>query len=263
MVDIQDREPEIKEEIDRVGIEGLGTSLAFLLNGKKYRTDATISAFIDLDASKKGIHASRIIESITEFLEERKEATTLEDISKGILQDLHNKHSFKKGEIRIRGLLFLDRSSPRSRTVTKEPYAFVFSAFKSSEELRKELEVRVSGLTVCPHLLEKTGQRSHTQRTFLILNLNLGWGSELSLIDMIEICESCFSSPNYNLLKLPDEIDLLEKAFKNPKFVEDVVRECMKKVSDLGIKGKVNVKAYALESIHKYNLACEIQKVFD
>lgn len=77
---------------------------------------------------------------------------------------------------------------------------------------------------------------------------------------IIQICESSFSSPTFSLLKSEDEKFLVEKMHSNPKFVEDLVRECFEKVKNLGIKAKVHIKAVSYESIHKHNVISEIER---
>jgi Uncharacterized conserved protein len=77
---------------------------------------------------------------------------------------------------------------------------------------------------------------------------------------MIEICEGCFSSPTFTVLKSEDEKFIVEKMFSNPKFVEDLTRECFDEVINLSIKGKVKIRAVSYESIHKHNAVSEIER---
>ena len=75
-----------------------------------------------------------------------------------------------------------------------------------------------------------------------------------------EICEECFSSPTYSVLKTKDEKFVVEKMFSNPKFVEDLTRECFEKVKETDLKGTIEIKAISYESIHKHNVIAEITR---
>ena len=62
------------------------------------------------------------------------------------------------------------------------------------------------------------------------------------------------------MLKTVDEKFLVKKMYSNPKFVEDLARECFEKIKELGVKGKVKVKAISYESIHKHNVISVIER---
>ena len=69
------------------------------------------------------------------------------------------------------------------------------------------------------------------------------------------------SSETYELLKRQDEFFIVNKAHRNPRFVEDVVREMLRNVvevyPDLPDGAFVLVKQENLESIHQHNAFAE------
>ena len=80
--------------------------------------------------------------------------------------------------------------------------------------------------------------------------------------ELIEICEKSFSSPTFTVLKTNDEAAVVEEMFRNPKFVEDVARDCFRMAKNLNFKGRVKIRATSFESIHKHNAISEIERVF-
>jgi GTP cyclohydrolase-4 len=79
--------------------------------------------------------------------------------------------------------------------------------------------------------------------------------------DLIGLVEGSQSSPTYEILKRPDEAQVVLDAHRNPKFVEDVVRDLLKKVADsypdLPDEVAVSVRSESEESIHKHNAVAE------
>ncbi|HLQ41474.1 MAG TPA: GTP cyclohydrolase, FolE2/MptA family, partial [Thermoplasmata archaeon] len=81
-----------------------------------------------------------------------------------------------------------------------------------------------------------------------------------------DIVEESLSAPTYGLLKRPDEGRLVEMAHRNPKFVEDVVRDVLdrllKRYPKMPDTTWVRVKSEAEESIHKHNALAERSTTF-
>ena len=65
--------------------------------------------------------------------------------------------------------------------------------------------------------------------------------------------ESCASSPVYTLLKRVDEKYVTERAWENPKFVEDVLRDVVVKLRNTPSVNEFEVDCEAMESIHNHS----------
>ncbi len=255
----QDRQPAVMERIDRVGVENVRTHLTIERDGVTLFHLPLIDVVIDLEENKKGIHMSRIIETINEVVSRKHADRSLEDVALEILNGVAKRHPYLSGEATIRTILLIPRRTPVSKKRTYESYDVVVKVRKDGG-VKKYLEVTAIGNTLCPHSLELTGGRSHIQRAKLILGMWMDFDADVRLEDMADICDSCFSSPTYMVVKGADERYLVNHMFENPRFVEDLARECLSKARSLGVKGEVRIRAISFESIHKHNAICEIER---
>lgn len=260
----QDRMPIVKEAIDRVGISGLRAGLKLTNNSAETCFMADIDLFIDLDTERKGIHMSRLVESINEVISKgsRQSQESFEQLGLDILTELKKRHKYSKGEILIRTTLFLRRHTPVTGRPTDEPYDVIVGVMSRGDIFSKSLKVRAIGNTLCPHSLETTNGKAHVQRAEVDLEIEVPFREEIRLEELIEICEKSFSSPTYTVLKTNDEAAVVEEMFKKPKFVEDVARDCLKFAKGLNFKGAVRIRATSFESIHKHNAISEIERIF-
>ncbi len=261
----QDRLPKVQETIDRVGVEGLRTGLRLCAGGGETCYTADIDLFIDLDGQKKGVHMSRLVESINEIISKgsRVPKDSFERVGMDILTELQKRHKYEKGEITIRTTLLLRRHTPATNKPTDEPYDVCVRIILDHKQFMKNLGVKAIGNTLCPHSLETTKGKSHVQRAEVELSVETQVKESIVLEELIEICEKSFSSPTYTVLKTADEASLVEEMYRNPKFVEDVARDCYRQARNLNFKGRVKIRAVSFESIHKHNAISEIERVFN
>jgi GTP cyclohydrolase IV len=262
----QDRLPKVKEAIDRVGVSGL--KVALKLRGKSGEEShflADVDLFIDLETDRKGIHMSRLVESINEIIcddcHDPKES--FEQLGMGILTELQRRHKYQRGEINIATTLLLRRFTPVTAKPTDEAYDVAVRVSVDGNVFRKRMTVRAIGNTLCPHSLETTRGKAHVQRAEIELSIETGIIENIVFEELIEICEKSFSSPTYTVLKTLDEAAVVEEMFRNPKFVEDVARDCFKQARNLNFRGRLKIRAVSLESIHKHNAVSEIERVFE
>ncbi len=262
----QDRLPKVKETIDRVGIAGLKAALKLHSHsGEAVNFVADVDLFIDLDTQRKGIHMSRLVESINETISNGSQTPkeSFEQLGMDILTELQKRHKYRKGEIIMRTTMLLRRFTPVTAKPTDEPYDVSVRVLVNGNQFRKNLEVKAIGNTLCPHSLETTHGKAHVQRAEIILSIETSISENIVLEELIEICERSFSSPTYAVLKTVDEVAVGEEMFRNPKFVEDVARDCFRQARNLNFKGHLKIRAVSLESIHKHDAVSEIERDFD
>jgi GTP cyclohydrolase IV len=261
----QDRVPKVKEVIDRVGISGLRTGLKLSSSGGETHFAAEIDLFIDLPEDRKGIHMSRLVESINDVISKgtKRSRASFERLGTDILAELKKRHRYSKGEITIKTTFFLKRHTPVTNRTTEEPYDVSIGVISRADKLYKNMRVKAIGNTLCPHSLETTHGKAHVQRAELDLQIEAPIKEKIPLEELISICENSFSSPTYTVLKTEDEAALVEEMFRNPKFVEDVARDCFRQTKNLEFTGRVKIRATSFESIHKHNAVSEIERVFE
>ena len=141
--------------------------------------------------------------------------------------------------------------------------------------MRKMIGAQAIGMTACPCAMETVRDSvkgnvpfqgdfpiiSHNQRNVSTLMIEVPGEFEVEANDLIEILEPSFSSPTFEILKRTDEAAVVINAHRNPKFVEDVVRDILTKVleryQDLPDDVNVTVRSESEESIHKHNAFAE------
>lgn len=262
IVDTQNKEPEIKQEVDRVGIEGFKTTLEVSGKSGTFSHFPTIDVMIDLPAHRKGVHMSRLTEAINEVVKRKKEqpAESLERFGVEILNEIKKNHPYQRGEITITSSLVLEKVTPKTKRKSTENYDVKVKVLCNQEKLKKYLEVKVVGATACPHSYRLTEGKAHIQRAKITLGIWTDIDTILPLEKLIALVENVFSAPTFSLVKSEDEQFLVNEMYKNPKFVEDLSRECFKRVQNLDITGKVKIRAVSYESIHKHNAVSEIER---
>ena len=145
---------------------------------------------------------------------------------------------------------FIEKKAPVTLTASLMEYPCRFTGSVGKDE-DFMLSVWVPVTTLCPCSKEISAGGAHNQRAEV--NLNIKFSGFVWLEDLIDLVESAASSQVYALLKRPDEKYVTELAYKNPMFVEDVVR----RVAELAKKHECiywfSVSVESFESIHKHS----------
>jgi len=263
VIETQEEVPQIREPLRRVGITNLRSVAKINWKGKVYTFLPLFEVTIDVPAEKKGIHMSRLVESITEAMSEaveeevREAHSSLEELGRAVIRRLEGKHPHRRAEVWIRTHLIIPRETPASGKTSYEPYDVEVGVIKREDgRFEKVLRVRVIGNTVCPHAMANNDGKTHIQRAIGELEVRTSFDEEIALEDMIDVVESSFSHPTYTLLKTVDENAVVRGMFANPKFVEDVAREIFAKAKER-FKGKIHVRVISNESIHKHDVIAE------
>lgn len=266
-----------KFKLTRVGVTGVKK----LVQVKRPNAEQIISLvvkmdlFVDLPASQKGSHMSRNLELVSEITDKHMETPVqdLETFCANTAERLLEKHEYAtRSEIKAEADYFLERTYP-SGYKGFEPYKLVAEArSKKNEGTKKLIGVKVIGMTACPcamEIIRKIGKYqpndvppTHNQRNITTVMIEVP-RNELTIDanDLIELSEDAFSSPTFSILKRGEEGQIVYEAHKNPKFVEDVVRDILrnilKKYSHLPDDTLVVVRSESEESIHKHNAYAE------
>jgi len=258
MKDTQDRKPDVGGGLDRVGVTNLKTPIQTTWGGRRYYFTPKVEMTIDLGGDRKGVHMSRLIESITEAVGEgsKKPGRSIEEVERRILDVLSRRHRFRRGEIMMETDMVLQRKTPVTGRKTAEVHEIEVAVSKEGRRYYKRLKVRVLGNTVCPHSMEACG-RPHIQRAVGELTVESGYDVRVDLEDMVACVEKSFSAEVYTLLKTGDESRIVEEMHSNPKFVEDVTRgiisNARRKFRGCGIKART----VSNESIHRHDVVAE------
>jgi len=251
MKDVQSERDERNIPINKVGVESVSYPIIVMDRDKKRQeTVGKITMSVDLPKDFRGTHMSRFIE----VLNRHRNRITPHNIEE-ILEEMREVLRAKVAHIEIEFPYFVEKSSPVSGIKSYIKYNCKFSASKMQDSFDFIITVEVPVQTVCPCSLEISDFGAHNQRALVKISVRmktLVWIEEL-----IDIAESSASSPVYTLLKREDEKYVTENSFMNPRFVEDVAREVVKKLKADDRITWYRVEVLSFESIHNHNaFAC-------
>ena len=218
---------------------------------------------------------SRNLELVSDIVNQHSEKPVpdLETFCAKTAEQLLQKHEYaSQSEIKAEADYFLERTYP-SQEKGLEPYKLVAEARANKSGIVKKLiGVKVIGMTACPCAMEiirhlgnypkDNVPPTHNQRNITTVMIEVPNDDRtVDANDLIDIAERAFSSPTYSILKRKEEGELVYKAHKNPKFVEDVVRDILKTILNrykyLPDDVMVVVRSESEESIHKHNAFAE------
>ena len=245
MIDIQSTQDTRAVPLQKVGVKNVRYPMTVLdKNHKKQATTATVNLFVNLPHNFKGTHMSRFIEVFHKYHADISMNNFLE-----MLEEIRTKLDAERAFGRISFPYFIEKKAPVSGSAGLMEYTCSYEA-EVAKESKFFISIKVPIATLCPCSKAISEYGAHNQRGFVkvkVLYTSFFW-----IEDVIEMIESCASTPLYSVLKRKDEKFVTEHAYDNPRFVEDVVREVY-----LGLK-KMNfqwftVEAETEESIHYHN----------
>jgi len=249
MADVQNMPDDREIEIDKVGVKDVKYPIIVLdkTNGIQ-NTIASIDMYVNLPHHYKGTHMSRFVE----ILHENKNMINMKNFP-DILKSLKNRLDAESAYMIIRFPYFIKKEAPVSKTQSYMEYPCGLWGSIDNNNVMKEFVASVSVPinTICPCSKEISEYGAHNQRG--IAKVEVKAKKFFWMEDLINSIEKCASSDIYSILKREDEKHITEKAYNNPKFVEDVVRDIADMLSkDANIKW-FTVEAENFESIHNHS----------
>jgi len=253
MRDVQNDRDYRNIPIDKVGIKNLRYPITVLDRESGYQpTVATINMFVDLPHKYKGTHMSRFVEMLHLLQPE----VSLKRFAE-ILDQMKKHLNAASAHIEVTFPYFIEKRAPISRARGLMDYTCRIIG-TSDPEGRVDLisEVIVPITSVCPCSKEISDVGAHNQRGEV--RLSTRFKKFIWMEDMIALVESIASCEVYSVLKRSDEKLVTEKAFSNPKFVEDIVRDIAKKLKQDTNITWFTVSAENFESIHNHSAFAQI-----
>ena len=243
-----------KLRIDKVGVRGLRFPIQVRDKTHVFQnTVATIGMFVDLPHHFKGTHMSRFIE----VLSAHGGVVHVENIN-DILLAMQKKLNAATAHLEIEFPYFMSKKSPVSQQDSLMDYIARFDASMRGKEKDFVLTVKANVTTLCPCSKAIAKYGAHNQRGEVTVQIR---SSEIVWIeDLIGVIESSASSELYALLKRQDEKAVTERAYENPVFVEDLVRNVALKLNADSRVTWYKVEAENFESIHNHNAYACIEK---
>jgi GTP cyclohydrolase I len=240
--------------INKVGVRGLRFPIQVRDKARAIQnTVATIGMFVDLPKEFKGTHMSRFIE----VLNAHGNIIHVENIT-DILYAMQAKFQAATSHLEIEFPYFMVKKAPVSGLEGVMDYNARFDARACRQDIDFALTVKANVTTLCPCSKAIAAYGAHNQRgevTVQIRSKKAVW-----IEDLIAIIESSASSELYALLKRQDEKAVTERAYENPVFVEDLVRNVALKLNAHPDVTRYKVEAENYESIHNHNAYACIER---
>jgi GTP cyclohydrolase I len=240
--------------IDKVGVRGLRFPIQIRDKAHSVQnTVATIGMFVDLPKEFKGTHMSRFVE----VLNAHGNVIHVENIA-DILQAMRQKLHAATAHLEMEFPFFMTKQSPVSRLESLMDYVARFDATACGTEMDFVLTVKANVTTLCPCSKAISKHGAHNQRglvTVALRSKKIVW-----IEDVIAMVEASASSELYALLKRQDEKAVTERAYENPVFVEDLVRNVVLRLNAHPLVTWYKVEAENFESIHNHNAYACIEK---
>lgn len=221
--DVQNRSDHRGIAIQKVGVNDV--HLPFCIKGKNEATQnvlAKIKFTVDLSKEYKGTHMSRFLEILSDWNHKPIAAADLEGILNAALEKLEAQSVFLQIDFKY----FIRKQAPISR---RESVLDLNCSFIAQKILNQKMEfilgINVPFTSLCPCSKEISNYGAHNQRGLMRVKLKLPVESVPWIEDLAELLEAQACCPVYPLLKREDEKFVTERAYENPKFVEDVLRD--------------------------------------
>ena len=240
--------------IDKVGVRGLRIPLQVRDKSRDLQnTVAKVGMFVDLPQEFKGTHMSRFVE----VLNSHGSMVHVENIP-DMLRAMQAKLHAQSAHLEMEFPFFLVKKAPVSGKEGVLDYNVRFDAAMHGQNLDFLLTVRATVTTLCPCSKAISKYGAHNQRgevTVQIRSEKIVW-----IEDVIALVEASGSSEMYSLLKREDEKAVTERAYENPVFVEDLVRNVALRLNAHPDVAWYRVEAENYESIHNHNAYACIEK---
>ncbi len=285
--DVQAQAPVVRVGLTRVGVTGVEKVVR--IRDELY--SARLECFVDLSSAQKGAHMSRFEEVVNETIGEvvlGEAPFRAETLAKDIAELVRERQGALRAEVSIQARYPEHKPAPVSGVSTQEIYTLHGRALAYEHGTRRLVGVSATGMTACPcaqeliaararerlladefsqqqidRIFEHVPVATHNQRGLGTLHIGFREDSDLDLeaARLLTIVEQSMSSEIYELMKRSDEVAVVEKAHRRPRFVEDCVREMIAGVvqglPELDGASFISARQENLETIHQHNVVAE------
>jgi GTP cyclohydrolase IB len=234
--DVQARADTRHLPINRVGIKDISHPVRVKdRSAGEQHTIATFNMYVSLPHNFKGTHMSRFVETL------HAEREISVESFRAMLEGMTARLEAETGHIEMSFPFFIMKKAPVSGVESLMDYRASLIGERHNGRTQLWVRVAVPVTSLCPCSKRISDYGAHNQRSHVTITARLR--SHMWIEELIEIAESEASCELYGILKRPDEKYVTERAYDNPKFVEDMVRDVAARLN-----GDERVAAYVVES---------------
>jgi GTP cyclohydrolase I len=251
--DVQGRADTRRIAIDRVGIKDIRHPVRVKdRSGGEQHTIASFNMYVNLPHDFKGTHMSRFVE----VLHHAREISV--DSFSAMLVEMTTRLNADAGHIEMSFPYFVNKHAPVSGVESLMDYQATLIGECCHGETTMWVRVVVPVTSLCPCSKGISERGAHNQRSHVTIKVRLI--EHMWIEELIALAEGAASCELYGILKRPDEKYVTERAYDNPKFVEDIVRDVA-----LGLDVEKRIGAYVVESenfesIHNHSAYAQIER---
>ena len=292
--DVQAGTPRTRISLSRVGVTGVEKVIRLHApggDGGGQLFFAEFECFVDLNPEQAGVHMSRFEEVVGEAIDSvvlGEAPFRAETLAAHIAERVRESQNGLRAEVSVAARYPETVPTPVSGQTTQEIYTLFGTSVSSEVGTRHLTGVQAQGMTACPcaqemvagaarerlagqgfdaeeidRVIEAVPIATHNQRGIgtLYVGCPEGCEADIDARQLLQIVEQSMSSEIYELMKRPDELAVVEKAHRQPRFVEDCVREMVRRViealPELDENAFVMARQENLETIHRHNVIAE------
>ncbi|OXR49236.1 MULTISPECIES: GTP cyclohydrolase FolE2 [unclassified Pusillimonas] len=251
MPDVQSSADTRRMPIQRVGVRGVRHPMLVSAGpeGQAMPTVADWELTVALPAHEKGTHMSRFVA----LLEQHRTTPMTPQLFCDMAQAMLPLLNAEKGDIRARFPYFIEKVAPVSQVASLMDYEVSWKATATADDVLFELRVLVPVTSLCPCSKAISQYGAHNQRSHVTVDVVFDNPAQIDINALIQGVEQQASCELWGLLKRGDEKFVTERAYENPKFVEDLVRDVAVRLQAIEGVQRFRVEAENFESIHNHS----------
>jgi len=255
IADVQSSADTRRIPINKVGIKDIRHPIRIQdRSGGEQHTIANFNMYVNLPHNFKGTHMSRFV-AILNRQEREISVKSFKDMLREMVQVLEA----EAGHIEMAFPYFVNKAAPISGVQSLMDYDVTFIGEVRNGEPVLTLKVVIPVTSLCPCSKEISDRGAHNQRSHVTVAARILPNTFVWIEDLIDLVEGQASCELYGLLKRPDEKHVTEKAYDNPKFVEDMVRDVAVQLNNDDRIGAYVVESENFESIHNHSAYAMIE----
>jgi len=240
--------------IDKVGIKDIRHPVRVRDRSQgEQHTIAQFNMYVELPHNFKGTHMSRFVE----ILNNHEPEISVESF-KDMLAEMRERLEAQTGHIEMHFPYFINKAAPVSGVQSLMDYQVAFTGEINGDDSSTTIKVVVPVTSLCPCSKKISDYGAHNQRSHVTVSVRTN--KFIWVEDIIDLVEQEASCELYGLLKRPDEKHVTERAYDNPKFVEDMVRDVAARLNADDRIDAYTVESENFESIHNHSAYAMISK---
>ncbi|VVE90313.1 GTP cyclohydrolase FolE2 [Pandoraea bronchicola] len=254
MPDVQSTVDTRQIPIQRVGVRGVRHPLSVrLADGEAQATVGLFNLDVHLPADQKGTHMSRFVA----LLEAHRAPLDVAGF-RAMLASMLDKLEAEAGRIEVTFPYFINKTAPVSGVQSLMDYEVTLTGDVRNGQTRVWLKVLVPVTSLCPCSKKISQYGAHNQRSHITIDAEIA--GDIAVEELVRMAEEEASCELWGLLKRPDEKYVTERAYENPKFVEDLVRDVATRLNNESRVVAYVLQAENFESIHNHSAYAVIER---